>query len=432
MQKKPAAPPKAIAPQKRGGIVRPATRTGRTAARHSGREEVGNRLAWLVGGGLALVVVLLIGIGYYSTYIGPARNTAIVAGKRQISLGDYRDRLRAATLASDPNATQSDAFNKESSTTDALEEEQVYLQRAASLGVGVNDNDIATAMAKAVHAPVAGDPLKITDAATYETLLRNELQRDGLALDQERQIGRAAALKDKVQQKFKADVPKQALAVKATELIFATEQQGRAAQQRLSNGDTVADIAQDSVGDPSIGRAQPLDWTPVPFGILPTPLDDVAGKLTAGEVSDLIKVTPTTGSSAPQWYLLAITDRDPNHNISATQAQQIANQRSTTWLNDQKEALGVHSFVDASNATWAALHSGLPQTAKATPTPGAPLPGRPGSAPPPPGGPGGLGAPGAPGGPPAGPQPGAPAQPGAAPVGPPAPGNNQPVPNGTP
>jgi hypothetical protein len=425
VQKKPVIPQKTMAAQKRAAAARPTTRAGRQVARHSGREEVGSRLALMIGGGLALLVLLLIGIGYYSTYIGPARDTAIRVGNHDISLGEYRDRLRAATLASDPNATQADAFNKESSTTELLETEQIYLQRAQTLGISADDDAIAVSMATGVHVPTKDN--QIVDIATYETILRNELQRQGLSLDQERNAARASVLKNNVLQKFRADVPKQALAVKATELVFTSRQQGQAAQQRLGNGDSVSDIAQDTVGDPSIGHAQPFDWTPTGFGILPASLDEVATKLNPGEVSDLIQITPTAGSTAPQWYLLAITDRDPNHDVNDTQALQIGNAKVSTWLDQQKQLLGLHSFVDGAKATWAAVHSGLPETARATPTPVS-VPAR---------------APGAPGAPPsvpqplvpgAGPsQPGVPAPPGgAAPAGPPAPSGNPPVPNGTP
>jgi len=200
----------------------------------------------MIGGGLALLVLLLIGIGYYSTYIGPSRETAIRVGNHDISLGEYRDRLRAATLASDPNATQADAFNKESSTTELLETEQIYLRRAQTLGISANDDAIAVTMATGVHVPTKDN--QIVDIATYETILRNELQRLGLSLDQERNAARASVLKNNVLQKFRADVPKQAFAVKATELVFASRQQGQAAQQRLGNGDSVSDIAQ-AVGE---------------------------------------------------------------------------------------------------------------------------------------------------------------------------------------
>jgi hypothetical protein len=381
--KKPSTPrpsrtPNVVASQ-RAGAGRPGARRPVAHAR-SHREERGARLAWIVGGGIAAVVILLFAVGYYNDNIGPARDTAIAVGNHAVSFGYYRDRLRAITKDTG-DGTQTGAYNKESSTTDQIEQEQVYLQRAGSLGVSADDNDILAAMANTVRAPLQDGKLK--DASLYESQLRGQLQNSGLSLDQFREISRAQALKDKVLAKFKADVPKQAPAIKAMQLTFNSEQQGRAAQQRLETGDSVNDIAQDATADPSIGQAQPLDWTPVPYGLLPAAVDDVASKLQPGQVSDLIKVEPTAPSGSPQWVLLAITDRDANHDVSDQQAQQIASKQQQSWFDQQKAALRTRSFVDGSKAVWAAQHTDLPLTTATPKAPaGNPRNGAPGLTPP--------------------------------------------------
>ncbi|HZU76939.1 MAG TPA: SurA N-terminal domain-containing protein, partial [Dehalococcoidia bacterium] len=300
----------------------------RTTAR-AHRDERGTRLALWVGGGVVLLVVLLIGIGYYNTNIGPANDTAIVVGNHTVSLGYYRDRLKATTVDANQQPTEVEASNEESTTTDTIEEEQVYLQRAESdAGVSVSDNDITLAMAKLVQVPTQGN--QISDKAVYESLLQSKLQREGLSLDQFRQIARANALKDKVLQKFQSLVPQHTLAVQLHELVFTSQAQGQAAQQKLEQGETFADLEQESVGDPSLGTATPVDWTPVPFGILPAPIDAVAAKLQPGEVSDLIEVdnsgqtSDTSSGSGPQWYLIEVTNRDSNYAVPDTAVTQIA------------------------------------------------------------------------------------------------------------
>src|SRR5438874_1563614 len=109
VQKKPVGSQKTVPLQKRP-VVRGARPAAAGAARkqvshRSGREEVGSRLAWYVGGGLAAIVALLVLIGIYNDRIGPARTTAITVGKHQISLGYYRDRLKANAVDSG-DATQ--------------------------------------------------------------------------------------------------------------------------------------------------------------------------------------------------------------------------------------------------------------------------------------------------------------------------------------
>ncbi|GEM_PF-1686985 len=435
MENKPAVPPKSAparrpAPATRSGVARPAARAGRTrtVVRPHQRNERGTRVAWLVGGGVAVIVLLLLGAGYYNDNIGPARDTALRVGKHDVSLGYYRDRLKAATLDNNGPGTQADAFNKLSSVTDTIEEEQIYLQRAALLGVTVDEQDIAAAEAQLVQAPVSNGKLDPKDYSVYELQLRAQLQKDGLSLGQFREIARANALKSKVLDHFKAAVPAQTLAVKGEALTFDSEAKARAAQQRLENGDAFTDVGNDLLANPSDGHAQPFDFTPVPYGIMTAPLnaanvEDVASKLSPGEVSDVIKVDPTTPNGSATWVLITITDRDSNHAVSDVQKQQLALAQRDTWVVNQKTAIGVKSFLDQSKELWAVQHMGLPVQAKATPTPQTP--------PINPGAPGAPGAPAVPGGQ-AGPQLPAASAPAGAPAGAPTAPSLPPVPGGTP
>jgi hypothetical protein len=389
------------------------------------RNERGTRIAWLVGGGIAAVVLILVGIGYYSDNIAPAHDTALRVGQHDISLGYFRDRLKAET-ADNGAGTQSDAFSKRSNVTDMIEDEQTYLPRAASLGVTVNDDDITAAAAQLVRAPVTNGKLDPKDYAVYESLVRSQLQRDGLSLGQFHEIALANALKSKVLDHFKAGVPAKTLAVKGEAMTFDTEAKARAAQQRLENGDAFTDVANDLIASPSDGHAQPFDWTPVPYGILVSPLnaanvEDVASKLSPGEVSDVIKIDPTSAGGSPTWALITITDRDPNHDVSDVQKQQIASAQQAKWLADQKAAIGVKSFLDNNKELWAVQHMDLPAQAKATPTPQAP-PINPGAVPSVPAVPGGQ----------AGPQPPSSSAPAGAPAGAPTAPSLPPVPGGTP
>lgn len=427
--KTPAARRPATAP--RPGTGRPAARAGRTRTviRSHQHNERGARLAWLIGGGIALIVLILLGVGYYSDNIGPAHDTALRMGTHNISLGYVRDRLKAETIDNGAG-TQTDAFSKinDGTITSTIEDEQVYLQRAATLGVSVDEKAIAAAEAQLVRAPVNNGTLDPKDYAVYEALVRTQLAKDGLSLDQFREIARANALKTAVLNHFKDTVPAQTLAVKGEAMTFTSEEKARAAQQRLENGDAFTDVASDLIANPSDGHAQPFDWTPVPYGILTAPLnapnvEDVASKLQPGQVSDVIKIDATGSSSTPTWVLLTITDRDEKHDVSDVQKQQIATAMQGKWLSDQKAAIGVKSFLDTNKDVWAVQHTDLPLQAKATPTPAAPV--NPGAVPSPPS------APPVPGGQ-AGPQPPASSAPAGAPASAPAGPSVPAVPGATP
>lgn len=414
MNKPPTSSKKPLAP--RGQGQRPGTSAAarRIVATRKKRDR-GAEYAWWIGGALVVLLLLLVAAGYYNDNIGPGRDAALRVGTQSVSLTTYRDRLKAQTVINGAGSQQ-DAARQESTVTDNLEEEQVYLQRAWSLDVTASEDEIAAQIAQIARVAVKNG--KVVDQGLYDFAVRGYLQRSGLSVGELREQARAAVLKQKVIDHFKAGLPAQALAIKGTQFIFDSADAASAAQQELETGASVADLAAELQANPTKGQATPLDWTFVPYGVLPRSLDVAASQLQVGQVTGAIEVAPPTPNGSPQYELLAISDRDPQHALDAAAQPALANGLATNWYNQQRDALGVHSFIDGSRALWAIQHTGLPLAAP-SPTATAPgNPGVPGGVPSIPGSNGpGSNAPGtgpgssAPGG--AGPQPPAPAQPSA-------------------
>lgn len=345
----------------------------RTTARTS---DQGAKLAWIVGGGLAALIVILVVIGWYNDNIGPGLETAIRVGKHDISVAYYRDRLKLQAVENG-DGSQLDAARQLSTVTETIEQEQVYLQRAWSLGVTASDQEIAAQIAQIVRVPVNNG--KIIDAAQYDFEVRGYLERTGLSLDELREIARARALQQKVVDHFQSTLPAQALAIQGIQFIFDSQEKAQAAQKELETGATIYDLQSELNQDPSKGSASPLDWTYVGFGALPRPIDVAAQQLQPGEVSTIIEVPadPTDPTSKSQWEMLAVTNKDVNHPITDSAKPQLARSQASLWFNQQKTALGVRSLLDLSKERWAVQHTGLPQQPPPTPTPPASAPSAP-------------------------------------------------------
>ncbi len=411
-QKKPSAPAGGgNPPRNRPAGARPAAPQRRTAGQTAAARrlqsshrpsERGSQLAWIVGGGLAAFLLVIVAIGYYNSNIGPGRDDAIKVGKHAVSVAYFRDRLKAEAVENGDGSQlgQSGAANDISTVTTLIEQEQVYLQRAWSLGLTASDNDIALQIANIVHVPVNNG--KISDIAQYEFDVRGYLERTGLSLSELREIGRAAALKQKVTDYFKAQLPQQALAIQGTEFTFDTLAAAQAAQQELETGAYVTDLQAELNADSTKGTATPLDWTFVGFAALPRPVDVAAQQLQPGEVSTIIQVEPSSPDATTQWVMLAVTNKDPNHAIDATQQPTLAGDQAQGWYDQQSQALGVHNLLTQSAESWALSHTGLPVQPAASPTAPAGIPTVPSSNPVAPGSQ-------------AGPQPPAPSAPAAAP-----------------
>jgi hypothetical protein len=394
-QKKPTAPGKGTPPQRNrpasGTGARPATPPRRTAGQSASARrlqsshrpaERGNQVMWIGGGAIVVLLVLLLGIGWYNDNIGPGRGTAIQVGKHNVSVAYFRDRLKAQTVEGGDGSQlgQNGAANQLSAVTSSIEEEQVYLQRAWSLGVTASDDDIAAQIAALVHVAVKDG--KVADVAQYDFEVRGYLQRTGLSLATLREIGRAAALKSKVTDYFQASLPKQGLAIKGVQFTFDSQAAATAAQKELETGATVDDLQAELSADPTKGQASPLDWTFVGYGVLPHPVDVAAQQLAPGQVSTVIEIDPTDPAGAtPTWEMLAITDKDANQALDTSAAPQIAQAAATQWYTQQRQALGVHSLLTQTKQAWAIQHAGLPQLPAATPTPPAGAPTVPGGNP---------------------------------------------------
>lgn len=377
-QKKPSAPAKGAAPppnrpagtrpaspQRRPGGQSAAARRLQSSHRPS---ERGSQLAWVIGGSLAAIILVFLGVGYYNSNIGPGRDAAIKVGKHTVSVNYFRDRLKAEAVENGDGSQlgSSGAANDITSIVDTIEQEQVYLQRAWSLGLSASDDEIAAQIANIVHVQVTNG--KIADLAQYEFEVRGYLERTGLSLAELREIGRAAALTQKVTDYFQAKLPAQAPAFQGTEFTFDTLAAAQAAQKELETGAYVTDLTAELNADSTKGTATPLDWTYIGFGALPRPLDVAAQQLQPGQVSTIIQLDPTTPDGTTQWAMLAVTTKDANHAIDASAQPQLAQSESSAWYTQQSQALGLHNLMSQSDEAWALAHTGLPAEPAATPT----------------------------------------------------------------
>ena len=393
-QKKPTVPAKGPAGQRNRppGAARPGTPPRRTTASQSAAArrlqtshrpaERGYQVMWLGGGAIVLLLLVLLGAGWYNDNIGPGLGTAIQVGKHNLSVAYFRDRLKAQTVEGGDGSQlgQNGAAQQISAVTGSIEEEQVYLQRAWSLGLTASEDEIAAQIATVVHVAVKDG--KVADVAQYDFEVRGYLQRTGLSLDQLREIARAAALKAKVTDYFQNALPKQGLAIKGVQFTFDSLDAATAAQQELQTGAYVTDLQAELSADPTKGQASPLDWTFVGYGVLSRPVDVAAQQLAPGEVSTIIQVDPADpATGTTQWEMLAVTDKDASHALDSTAAPQIAQGETTQWYDLNRQALGVHSQLTNSKEAWAIAHAGLPQLPPATPTPPVGVPTVPGSNP---------------------------------------------------
>jgi peptidyl-prolyl cis-trans isomerase C len=318
LPKKPRVPPVV-----RPGMRRPSTRW------------TGERRNDLLLMGLGVAVVLAVGFiavfGYYQTQIRPKGETVLKVGERSFSLRYMEQRLRydirngSAMYSSDP-AGAPDRLVEE------VEVEELMRQGAPEKGVDLSDEAIDAEIRAQENVSANAD--RNTFAAAYREAVRSS----GLSTNAYRDVIAAGVAQTALQAMFQAQAPKTAEQVRFRVIMVGTEDEAKAALDRLRNGEDFAVVAQQvSQHAASRDNGGEMDW--LPRGVLEPALDDALFSLDIGQISDII-----TGQNA--LFIVQVEERQADRETTPDQQSLLANTAMQNWLSDLKDRLGVAITLD--------------------------------------------------------------------------------------
>lgn len=305
-----------------------------------------------VTGLVVLVVGLLVGYGYWNSYIRPARAPAVRVGERTYDMAYFARRMKAALNDPTAGAASQQVFSLPQRLAQDIVDEEVFLQRAHTLGVGVSDAEIDRSLAERLgvaYMPDAEGNVMATPA--FASAVRTALQRSGLTLAEFRRAAHAQRLRTAVRQHFQNQIPKELPAVRLRQLAVADEARAKELKQQIEAGADFAQLASAFSEDALTKEKGGLrDWAPQ--GYLPAEFERLAYSLPLGQLSEPFQ-------NAGLWVILRVEERQDAREVGEQERDQLVTRRVNEWLADQRKMLGAVHYLDKRDREMYALeHSG--------------------------------------------------------------------------
>jgi parvulin-like peptidyl-prolyl isomerase len=337
---------------------------------HREKESVKERIALYAGIGLAVLLLVILGWGWYQdAVVTPAARAAeankeiAVVGNNTIRMGYFKryEKFRSdeinsqltqvqsqlQSLQADPtlakkNATQIAQFQAEASqfqqqlgslntnSVSDLIENQVLFQRASTLGVSVSAKTVNSNLLNFERTQTGGRGGFVTFLA-----------QSGLTPDEFKSILQADLLRAKVVKVLSAKVSHVQTKVRASHILIPTKQKALAQRlfHQVQGGASIAPLAKKYSKDPG-SAAKGGDLGYFGSGVMVAPFDKAAFSMKVGDVR-LVQ-------SSYGWHIIKKTGTERVRLTSSeyTQAQQ---QAYVNWLSSQQARMHVQRLIAATN-----------------------------------------------------------------------------------
>ena len=263
-------------------------------------------------GMLVIVIILaIIGYGFYATSFAQGREHVTTVGDQVFNRNDYADALHLCQLGFSP------------SSGDEREDPIIFLENTELITLGaieantsVTDDEVTQEIRLLLEE--GGEPL--TDEE-FQERYQQVLSNIGLSDGEFREVVATQLLQTKLSEDFVDQVPQSAEQVRAEAILVTTEEEAAAVMGNLSKGEDFASIA-DEYGGGDLG------W--LPRGIMGEEFDQVAFSIGIGDVSDPFP-------SHDGYLIIRVLDREEDRAFEEEVREQLAVKAYSDWLEGEIE-----------------------------------------------------------------------------------------------
>ena len=250
-------------------VIRPGSRKPSTRWDEERRSQL---LVIALGAAVVAAVALIAIFGYYQTHVRPKGETVLQVGSRSFNL-DYLERRLRYDIRQGNTTYQANSSQAATLLLNEIEVEELTRQGAPEKGVDISDETIDAEIRRRENVP------DDADRNTFAVAYRKAVRDSGLSTEGYRDVIAAGIAQNAIQSIFQDQAPKTADQVRFRVIVLTTEDDAKAALDRLHNGEDFATVASEVSKDTaSRDKGGEQDWTP--RGILDPPLD--AGPVLAG------------------------------------------------------------------------------------------------------------------------------------------------------
>ncbi|MSQ12695.1 MAG: hypothetical protein EXR47_00845 [Dehalococcoidia bacterium] len=321
--------------------------------------------------GLALISTTLL-IGYYTTFVGPPRETVVRVNDTRYTLGALVKILRSYSAGSGGQGL--DLSQLPFQVVNLLMENEVIRQFAPNLGISVTEDEITQDIRKTLLGSKKDDttPQDQLDREFKESY-RRLLSSTRLNETEHRRLVLASLLREKVRERLSTETPSVAPQYHLYQLAVKNEQLAKEARTDFERGVAFKDlVAKYSTDSETVRKEGEIGW--FPKGIY-TQLDAVAAKLKVGELSEpqneAVQGAPGQAGTV-QYTLYIVSERADARELSNDQRKLFKEQALAKWVAEQRAKSIIETKFGSDEYTWI-----VQQLRKGTPVQSGPQPQQP-------------------------------------------------------
>ncbi len=370
----------------------PGRRLSREELSRHEREVRANRMLWLAMGGVAVLVIAILGFGLWREYVARSSEPVASVAGHAISLDSYARRLdfqrkvaeqqiqfmQAQLQSSGGEESLASLFRQQiqqlqfgllllpEQTLDSMIDEELVRQEAGRRGLQVSSDEVEQEIKKTFGdqptpvpassptpgAGAAGQPAPTpaaspTPAPTADVQARftDFLAAYEISGSQYRSMIEAQLLYKRLQTAMGAEVPTTAEQVHARHILVDTEEKAKELLEKLKGGANFEDLAKaESTDSQTKEKGGDLGWFPREFMV--PEFDAVAFQLPVKDLSDPVQ-------SSFGWHIIQVLEKDPNRTLEEPALTNRKNAAISDWLDTARAAPEVKRELTEDKKKWA-------------------------------------------------------------------------------
>ena len=306
------------------------------------RNQIGKKTAAAIGAVVLVLILVIIGIFYYPTYIAPFHTTILtVDDDVTIKMDYFLKRIRIS--GSDPMAMLTN-----------LAQEEIAKKEAVRLGISVSDADID----QQLRLVAAGDNGTISDAE-FKEWYRQRRNETGLSDAEYRDIVRTGIIINQIYNIVSTQMPTSVPQIHPYVMLVDTEEHANAIREQVLNGADFVELAKENSLDSNTrDNGGDLGW--VPYGVLDPRLEYPAWQMDSGNVSDpLIYYSSDDPQSATVlgYYLIWVKEKTDSMEVAQQYIPTLQSNAMDAWFADKMSTYDIkyHGFkggFDSETYAW--------------------------------------------------------------------------------
>ena len=295
------------------------------------KEHRRQRIIFVIGSLVIILIVGILGYGYFTSQFAPRWQAAIKVNGSTFSTQYYVNYLRAVLGNQPKDAGSINSMTR--SVVEKIQDSELVKQAALNLNISVSEDDINQAIRDSLIKPEEKDKLSETE---IQDRIQKFTSNMPFPVDFLKELITADIYGKKLQEKLESQVPTQSEQVKLSAIVVDTDVTATEVSAKLqNNGDFAALSKEYSKDENTKEKGGDMGW--VPRGLFPE-LDGVAFSLSKGTPSQPI-------ATSNGYYILLVTDKKDSSPISDDALQVLKSRALTNWLEQARKSNKLENYL---------------------------------------------------------------------------------------